>query len=123
MKKKASALVASATATAEEQRRRQAIVAEIFAREKQPRPNTMKLVLWDSTLAFARGLKRFIDIMGSLAALVVLSPLLLVVAMLIKLEDGGSIIYRRCGWARTVATSSFTNSVRCMRMPTGSKPP
>ena len=95
MKKKASALVASATATAEEQRRRQAIVAEIFAREKQPRPNTMKLVLWDSTLAFARGLKRFIDIMGSLAALVVLSPLLLVVAMLIKLEDGGSIIYRQ----------------------------
>ena len=96
MKEKASAQVSGAASALDEQRRRQqAIMAEIYAREKQPRANTMKLVLWDCTLALARALKRCIDITGSLCLLLVLSPLLLVVAMLIKLEDGGSIIYRQ----------------------------
>jgi exopolysaccharide biosynthesis polyprenyl glycosylphosphotransferase len=79
----------------EKGQQRRAIIAEIYAREKQSHPNTMKLVLWDATLVFARGLKRFIDITGSLVALCLLSPLLLTVAILIKLEDGGSIIYRQ----------------------------
>ncbi|NMA46097.1 MAG: sugar transferase [Lentisphaerae bacterium] len=82
-------------AGAGELRRRQSIIAEIYARGKQPRSNTLKLVLWDCTLVFARGLKRFLDIVGSLFMLLILLPLLLVVAILIKLEDGGSIIYRQ----------------------------
>lgn len=40
-----------------------------------------------------RFMKRICDIMLSAAALVVLSPLFLVVALVIKLEDGGSVIY------------------------------
>ena len=38
-------------------------------------------------------LKRSFDIVGSLAALVLLSPLFLMVALLVKLSDGGSIFY------------------------------
>ena len=40
-------------------------------------------------------LKRFADIVLSVIALVVLSPLLAVVAILIKIEDGGPVIYTR----------------------------
>lgn len=94
MKEKESAKVVCDVAAAEE-RQSQAIIAEIYARGKQPRANTLKLVLWDCTLVFARSLKRCIDIVGSLFMLLVLLPLLLVVAILIKLEDGGSIIYRQ----------------------------
>lgn len=76
-------------------RRRQAIIAEIYAREKKPSANTVKLVVWDCTMAFARGLKRCVDVTGSLLGLLLLSPLFIVVALLIKLEDGGGIIYRQ----------------------------
>src|SRR5579859_7221760 len=37
--------------------------------------------------------KRTIDIAGSLAALIVLSPIFLVTALLIKLRDGGPILF------------------------------
>lgn len=40
-------------------------------------------------------LKRCFDIVFSLLALIVLSPLFLIVALLIKLEDGGPVIYRQ----------------------------
>src|SRR2546426_1016921 len=40
-------------------------------------------------------LKRLYDIVFSLAGLVVLSPLFLVMAVLIKLADGGDIFYRQ----------------------------
>ena len=38
-------------------------------------------------------LKRSFDIFGSLVGLVALSPLFLMVALLVKLSDGGSIFY------------------------------
>jgi exopolysaccharide biosynthesis polyprenyl glycosylphosphotransferase len=40
-------------------------------------------------------LKRTLDVVGSLATLVVLSPVWAVVALLIKLEDGGPVLYRQ----------------------------
>jgi lipopolysaccharide/colanic/teichoic acid biosynthesis glycosyltransferase len=39
-------------------------------------------------------LKRFLDIVGGLAGLVILSPLVLVVALITKLTDNGSVLYR-----------------------------
>jgi lipopolysaccharide/colanic/teichoic acid biosynthesis glycosyltransferase len=39
-------------------------------------------------------LKRFLDIVGGLAGLVILSPLVLVVALVMKLTDNGSVLYR-----------------------------
>ncbi len=44
-------------------------------------------------------LKRVIDIVGSIAALVVLSPLLLVVMLLVKLDSKGPVLFirKRCG--------------------------
>ena len=47
-------------------------------------------------------IKRAIDIIGSLAGLIVLGPLMLVVAALIKLQDGGPVLFaqQRCGLNR-----------------------
>lgn len=40
-------------------------------------------------------LKRFFDLLISVSVLLLLSPLMLIVALLIKLEDGGSVFYRQ----------------------------
>jgi lipopolysaccharide/colanic/teichoic acid biosynthesis glycosyltransferase len=40
-------------------------------------------------------LKRLIDIAGSAALILLTSPLLLLIALLVKLQDGGPILYRR----------------------------
>ncbi|MGA4507727.1 sugar transferase [Propionibacteriaceae bacterium G1746] len=42
-----------------------------------------------------RGLKRGFDITATLLALLLLSPLMLVTALLVKLEDGGPVIFRQ----------------------------
>src|SRR5262245_22905051 len=39
-------------------------------------------------------LKRFLDILGGIAGLVILSPLVLVVALIIKLTGDGPVLYR-----------------------------
>ena len=39
--------------------------------------------------------KRLIDVVGALFALIILSPTLLVIAILIKFQDGGPVIHRR----------------------------
>ena len=39
--------------------------------------------------------KRIMDILISASSLIILSPLLLIIAIFIKLEDGGPIIYHR----------------------------
>ncbi len=55
----------------------------------------LKMWLWQYSLRLSRGLKRAVDIVGSLAALVLFFPVLFVVAVLIKLEDGGPIFFRQ----------------------------
>src|SRR5215471_7359859 len=44
---------------------------------------------------WGRLLKRSLDIIGSSVLLLVFAPVIAVVALLIKLQDGGPIIYRR----------------------------
>lgn len=42
--------------------------------------------------------KRFIDIIASAGALIVLAPLFLVIALFIKLDDGGPVFFRQLRW-------------------------
>ncbi|GGF43627.1 polyprenyl glycosylphosphotransferase [Marmoricola endophyticus] len=48
--------------------------------------------------------KRLFDVVGSLAALVVLSPVMVLVALAVRLEDRGPVLFRqsRVGWKGTV---------------------
>lgn len=54
-----------------------------------------KRVSWRWLVGGAHGMKRALDITGSLFALIALGPLFLVVAILIKLEDRGPIFFRQ----------------------------
>src|SRR6185436_13116808 len=54
-----------------------------------------KRVSWRWLVGGAHLTKRGLDIVGSLFALIALSPLLLVVALLIKLEDRGPVFFRQ----------------------------
>lgn len=54
-----------------------------------------KRVAWRWLIGGAHVAKRGLDIVGSLAALVTLSPIFLVVALLIKLEDRGPVFFKQ----------------------------
>lgn len=70
--------------------------------------------LWRSSLAMARFVKRASDVSVSLLLLVALSPLLALVALLIKVTDGGPVFFRqtRVGrWGREFAFQKFRSMV------------
>jgi len=52
-----------------------------------------KMVIWRITLLTARALKRGLDIVGSIGALCLFSPIFLITALFIKLEDGGAVFF------------------------------
>jgi len=52
---------------------------------------------------YASGLKRVMDVVLSGAALVALSPVMALIALLIKLEDGGRVIFRQSRIGRGMA--------------------
>jgi lipopolysaccharide/colanic/teichoic acid biosynthesis glycosyltransferase len=52
-----------------------------------------KTLLWRWTVGGAHAVKRTLDVVGSGIALVMLSPLLLAIAALIKLEDRGPVLF------------------------------
>jgi len=54
-----------------------------------------KRILWSLVVGGARALKRLIDIVASAAAMLALSPVLLITCLLIKLEDRGAIFFRQ----------------------------
>jgi exopolysaccharide biosynthesis polyprenyl glycosylphosphotransferase len=54
-----------------------------------------KRLSWRSVVSSARIAKRLVDLIGSVAALVLLSPVFFVIALLIKLEDRGPIFFRQ----------------------------
>lgn len=54
-----------------------------------------KRSMWTAVVESCRGLKRLIDIAGAAGGIVLLSPVLLITALLIKLEDRGPIFFRQ----------------------------
>lgn len=54
-----------------------------------------KRLLWGLVVGGTRAMKRLIDIVASAAALLMLSPVLLITSLLIKLEDRGAIFFRQ----------------------------
>lgn len=51
--------------------------------------------LWNCTLWLSKALKRLVDIAGSLFGMVLFSPVFLLTALLIKLEDRGPVFYKQ----------------------------
>jgi lipopolysaccharide/colanic/teichoic acid biosynthesis glycosyltransferase len=71
-------------------------------------------MLWRSTIRGAFALKRLMDATGALALALVLSPVLILVPLLIKLEDGGPVLFwqTRVGrWGRTFPFPKFRSMV------------
>ena len=54
-----------------------------------------KLFAWKAVIFFAHGLKRLFDILASGAALIIASPVFLLTALAIKIEDGGPVFFRQ----------------------------
>ncbi|MCF7920704.1 MAG: exopolysaccharide biosynthesis polyprenyl glycosylphosphotransferase [Candidatus Cloacimonetes bacterium] len=52
-----------------------------------------KIIFWQSFISFSYSLKRFLDLILSLAGIILLSPVLVITAFAIILEDPGPIIY------------------------------
>jgi lipopolysaccharide/colanic/teichoic acid biosynthesis glycosyltransferase len=61
--------------------------------ERWGRRARRKMAIWNLAILFARTLKRGLDIVGSLGALIAFSPIFLITALLIKLEDRGPIFF------------------------------
>ena len=59
----------------------------------QSRKAKIKRALWIFVIKATLAFKRLLDIVISLSALVLLSPLLIAVALIIKLTDGGNVFY------------------------------
>lgn len=73
-----------------------------------------KQYLWAATIWFSRVLKRTLDIVGSLAGLILLSPVFLFVATCIKLTDRGPVLFwqQRVGrWGREFSFPKFRSMV------------
>lgn len=52
-------------------------------------------LLWKLTISGTEAMKRLLDIVGGLAGCLFFAPILAVVAVLIKLEDGGPVFFRQ----------------------------
>ena len=67
--------------------------SEMAEREKARVRLNLHLCAWQVTVVLSQGIKRFLDIVLSLAALIVLSPLFLVLIVLIKLTSPGPVFF------------------------------
>ena len=54
-----------------------------------------KKKIWKLVIFFSEAIKRFLDIVGAMVAMIVFSPIFLITALLIKLEDGGPCIFKQ----------------------------
>lgn len=59
------------------------------------RESKRRIKVWKWTTDLTLALKRMVDIVGSLGALIAFSPIFLVVSILIKLEDRGPIFFKQ----------------------------
>jgi lipopolysaccharide/colanic/teichoic acid biosynthesis glycosyltransferase len=72
---------------------RVALIVRVFPNESEDRVFSVDLTQRGAAFWVDRGLKRTIDVVGSLAALIVLSPVFLVIAILVKCTSKGSIFF------------------------------
>ncbi|GAA5115601.1 sugar transferase [Luteolibacter yonseiensis] len=63
--------------------------------EKWSRNARRKMAVWRFTILLARVMKRGIDVVGSIGALMAFSPIIAATALLIRIEDGGPIFFRQ----------------------------
>lgn len=79
------------------QKERQKRIDEMIRQYEQSRATArkarVKRALWTGVIRATLAVKRFIDIAASLAALILLFPLFAIVALIIKLTDGGPVFY------------------------------
>lgn len=66
---------------------------EMSARKNGDHLSDLRMFLWRFTVAMSYGIKRFLDIVLSLAALIVLLPLFIVLAFLIKITSPGPVFF------------------------------
>ena len=71
------------------------IVRALRRRMRGGHRHATRMLAWNLTIALSNRLKRYFDFLFSLLGLILLSPFLLLVAVLIKLESKGPIIYQQ----------------------------
>ena len=71
----------------------QQLLEEMSARKETGVRTKLRMAVWKSTIHFSYGVKRLLDIVLSLIALIVLAPLFLVLAILIKLTSPGPVFF------------------------------
>lgn len=83
----------------ERQQRIDQMLSRFSSTKRAKRLYRLKKLLWTIVVGSTLFFKRLIDIIGSATALLLLSPLFLVVGIIIKLTDGGNVFYfqRRVG--------------------------
>ena len=69
------------------------LVRELASRSHGNRRKSLRLQAWRFTVRCSYAAKRFIDVAGSLAGMVLLSPLLLGIALAVKLTSPGPVIF------------------------------
>ncbi|ARM90299.1 exopolysaccharide production protein Pss 2 [Rhizobium sp. CIAT894] len=68
----------------------------VIANSNIRQPDSFSLV--ERKMAVRLGVKRLIDIVASLSALIVLAPFFLAIALFIKFDDGGPVFFRQIRW-------------------------
>ncbi|MCA2409783.1 sugar transferase [Rhizobium leguminosarum bv. viciae 248] len=68
----------------------------VIANSNIRQPDSFSLI--ERKMAVRLGVKRLIDIVASVSALIVLAPLFLAIALFIKLDDGGPVFFRQIRW-------------------------
>src|ERR1035437_9790590 len=63
--------------------------------ERWSRNARRKMAVWRGTMLLARALKRGLDLIGSVGAMCLFSPIFILTAALIKLEDRGPVFFRQ----------------------------
>lgn len=69
------------------------LLRELAARTRNGRRRSLRLLAWRSTVMFSYAFKRLMDIVVSLALLVVLSPVFLAIAVAVKLSSPGPVFF------------------------------
>ena len=71
------------------------LVRELASRTHGNKRRSLRLRAWKFTVRFSYAMKRAIDIFGSLACMILLSPVFLAIAIAVKLSSPGPVIFKQ----------------------------